>query len=74
MDRRGSVSAGAEFLHAAAGAGSHAARHYSGWRTAKGGLAAGLLFVLPGALVVLALSMLYAAFGNLPESKQFSSA
>jgi len=41
---------------------------YSGWRLhgVKGGLAAGLLFVLPGALVVLALSMLYAAFGNLP--------
>ncbi len=32
----------------------------------KGGLAAGLLFVLPGALVVLTLSMLYAAFGKLP--------
>jgi chromate transporter len=41
---------------------------YAGWRLhgIKGGLAAGLLFVLPGALVVLALSMLYAAFGNLP--------
>jgi chromate transporter len=41
---------------------------YAGWRThgVKGGLMAGLLFVLPGAFVVLALSMLYAAFGNLP--------
>jgi chromate transporter len=41
---------------------------YSGWRLhgAKGGLAAGLLFVLPGAFVVLALTMLYAAFGKLP--------
>ena len=41
---------------------------YVGWRLhgLKGGLTAGLLFVLPGALVVLALSMLYAAFGNLP--------
>ncbi|HRA93539.1 MAG TPA: chromate efflux transporter [Aestuariivirga sp.] len=41
---------------------------YSGWRLhgVRGGLVAGLLFVLPGALVVLALSMLYAAFGNLP--------
>jgi chromate transporter len=41
---------------------------YAGWRLhgIKGGLTAGLLFVLPGALVVLALSMLYAAFGNLP--------
>ena len=33
-----------------------------GWR---GGLAAGLLFVVPGALVILALSILYAAAANL---------
>ena len=41
---------------------------YVGWRLhgVKGGLAAGLLFVLPGALVVLTLSVLYAAFGKLP--------
>ncbi len=41
---------------------------YAGWRLhgLKGGLAAGLLFVLPGALVVLALSMIYAAFGKVP--------
>lgn len=41
---------------------------YAGWRLhgLAGGLAAGLLFVLPGALVVLALSMIYAAFGNVP--------
>jgi chromate transporter len=41
---------------------------YAGWRLhgLAGGLAAGLLFVLPGALVVLALSMIYAAFGQLP--------
>ncbi len=32
----------------------------------RGGLAAGLLFVLPGALIVLALGMIYAAFGNIP--------
>ena len=34
---------------------------YAGWRLhgVKGGLAAGLLFVLPGALLVLALSILY---------------
>jgi len=41
---------------------------YVGWllhRTA-GGLAAGTLFVLPGALVVLALSILYARFQTLP--------
>ncbi len=41
---------------------------YIGWRLhgLRGGLAAGLLFVLPGAFVVLALSMIYVAFGNLP--------
>ncbi|MDH3581155.1 MAG: chromate efflux transporter [Hyphomicrobiales bacterium] len=41
---------------------------YAGWRLhgLKGGLAAGLLFVLPGAAVVLALAMIYAAFGTVP--------
>ena len=41
---------------------------YSGWRLhgVKGGLAAGLLFVLPGAVLVLALSMLYGAYGHTP--------
>ncbi len=41
---------------------------YAGWKLhgTRGGLAAGLLFVAPGALVVLALSMLYASFGKLP--------
>jgi chromate transporter len=41
---------------------------YVGWKQhgVRGGLAAGLLFVLPGALVVLALTMIYAAFGQMP--------
>lgn len=41
---------------------------YAGWSLHgwRGGLAAGLLFVLPGALVVLILAMLYAAFGQVP--------
>jgi chromate transporter len=41
---------------------------YAGWRLHgwRGGLTAGLLFVLPGALVILLLSMLYAAYGQLP--------
>lgn len=41
---------------------------YAGWRLhgLAGGLAAGLLFVLPGAAVVLALSMVYAVFGKVP--------
>ncbi|MGV1014927.1 MAG: chromate transporter, partial [Methyloceanibacter sp.] len=41
---------------------------YIGWRLhgTLGGIAAGLLFVLPGALVVLGLSMAYALFGQVP--------
>lgn len=41
---------------------------YAGWRMhgVRGGLAAGLLFVLPGALLILAISMLYGSFGQLP--------
>lgn len=41
---------------------------WAGWRLhgTAGGLIAGLLFVLPGALVVLALSALYAGFGQVP--------
>ena len=41
---------------------------YAGWRLhgLKGGLAAGLLFVLPGATVILALSSLYVLYGSLP--------
>lgn len=41
---------------------------YAGWRLhgVKGGLAAGLLFVLPGALVILALGLGYAFFGQVP--------
>jgi chromate transporter len=39
---------------------------YAGWRLhgLVGGLAAGLLFVLPGAFLVLVLAMIYAAFGE----------
>ncbi len=41
---------------------------YVGWRMhgLKGGLTAGILFVLPGALVILALSLLYATLGKQP--------
>ena len=41
---------------------------YSGWRLhgLKGGLAAGLLFVVPGALVILALAMIYQGYGQVP--------
>ena len=41
---------------------------YAGWRLrgVTGGLIAGSLFVLPGALVIAVLVLLYAAFGTLP--------
>ncbi|QXT39140.1 chromate efflux transporter [Gymnodinialimonas ceratoperidinii] len=41
---------------------------YAGWRLrgTMGGLLAGLLFVLPGAAVMLALASFYAAFGSVP--------
>lgn len=41
---------------------------YAGWRLhgVRGGLVAGLLFVLPGAIVVLVLASVYAVYGNLP--------
>jgi chromate transporter len=44
---------------------------YVGWRLhgLKGGLAAGLLFVLPGALVMLALSTAYVLLGKLPVAE-----
>lgn len=41
---------------------------YAGWRLrgVPGGLIAGLLFVLPGAVVILALGLGYATYGDLP--------
>ena len=41
---------------------------YSGWRLrgTLGGLIAGLLFVVPGALVILALGAIYASYGDVP--------
>lgn len=41
---------------------------YAGWRLhgVRGGLAAGLLFVLPGAAVMLVIAALYVSFGNMP--------
>jgi chromate transporter len=41
---------------------------YAGWRLhgTLGGLIAGLLFVIPGAFVIMALAAIYGAFGNVP--------
>ena len=44
---------------------------YLGWRMhgVRGGLAAGLLFVLPGLLLIIGLSALYVALGATPEAQ-----
>ncbi len=44
---------------------------YAGWRLhgVKGGLAAGFLFVFPGAVLMLALALAYAAFGRHPVAE-----
>ncbi|SNR71360.1 chromate efflux transporter [Puniceibacterium sediminis] len=44
---------------------------YAGWRLrgTAGGLLAGLLFVLPGALVIAVLTLLYARYGTLPQTE-----
>jgi chromate transporter len=41
---------------------------YSGWRLrgTAGGLLAGLLFVIPGAIIIALLALLYASYGQLP--------
>ena len=41
---------------------------YAGWRLhgTRGGLTAGLLFVAPGAALILGISILYTSFGNVP--------
>ena len=41
---------------------------YAGWRLhgTPGGLVAGLLFVLPGAMVMLALALIYGLYGDVP--------
>ncbi|HMO68856.1 MAG TPA: chromate transporter, partial [Novosphingobium sp.] len=54
------------FCHLLPGPEAQQLATYVGWTLhgVRGGLAAGLLFVLPGAAIVLALSMIYASFGN----------
>jgi chromate transporter len=44
---------------------------YAGWRLrgTAGGLLAGMLFVVPGALVIAVLALLYARFGTLPQTE-----
>lgn len=55
------------FCHLLPGPEAQQLATWIGWRLhgVRGGLAAGLLFVIPGAVVILALSMLYALAANL---------
>lgn len=55
------------FCHLLPGPEAQQLATWIGWRLAgvRGGLAAGLLFVIPGALIILALSVLYALAANL---------
>jgi chromate transporter len=73
VEERGWVGE-ADFLHALnfcmllPGPEAHQLATYIGWRLhgLKGGLAAGVLFVLPGAIVMLGLSLVYALLGHVP--------
>ena len=55
------------FCHLLPGPEAQQLATWVGWRLQgwRGGLAAGLLFVIPGAVIILALSMLYAVAANL---------
>jgi chromate transporter len=73
VDQRGWIDE-AQFLHALnvchllPGPEAQQLAIWIGWKLhgVRGGLAAGLLFVIPGALVILALSMLYGFAGPVP--------
>jgi chromate transporter len=64
---RGPFPARAEFLHAAARSRGTQLATYLGWRLhgARGGIAAGVLFVLPSVFILLGLSRFYMAGGNI---------
>jgi chromate transporter len=49
---------------------------YIGWllHRARGGLVAGLLFILPSFVILVALSWLYASYGKVPAIAAFFSA
>jgi chromate transporter len=72
VERRGWVEEGAylralNLCHLLPGPEAQQLATWIGWRLhgVRGGLAAGLLFVLPGALVMLALSILYASAAHI---------
>jgi chromate transporter len=66
VDRREPLSACAELLHALPGPEAQQLAVYIGWllHKTKGGLVAGILFVLPGAIAIMALSLIYVIFGH----------
>ena len=68
MDRRRAVPARAELLHLVTRARGQQLATYIGWllHGTRGGLVAGTLFVVPGALAILALSIIYVTLGHVP--------
>jgi chromate transport protein ChrA len=63
-------------LHGAAGPEAQQLATYIGWLLHRtwGGVVAGALFVLPSLVLLIALSWLYLAFGNVPAVAGFSTA
>jgi chromate transporter len=61
LDQRGAISPRAQFCHLLPGPEAQQLAIWIGWKLhgIRGGLAAGLLFVIPGALVILALDALW---------------
>ncbi len=68
MARRGTYLLALNFCTLLPGPEAMQLATYAGWKLhgKRGGLAAGLLFVAPGALIILVLAALYATFGNVP--------
>lgn len=66
MDRAEAVPARPELLHAHPGPEAQQLAIYIGWLLGgtRGGIAAGVLFVIPGVIAMLALSAIYVAFGT----------
>ena len=68
MDQPVAISSRPQLLHAAAGPEAQQLATYIGWLLHKtwGGIVAGALFVIPSIFILLGLSFVYAAYGNLP--------
>ncbi|MCB4349289.1 chromate transporter (plasmid) [Burkholderia vietnamiensis] len=66
LDQRNALSPCAELLHARTGPEAHKLAVYVGWllHRTRGGLVAGILFILPGLVALGVLSWIYATYGD----------